>query len=515
MLQYLIYAMVYLGAALMVYNIYGFIRFAHFIKGRRMLNSSNAILYIPILLLVFFLIGYLVIGFFGKPDLIMAGVLFGGSIFVQIMYRLLSSIVRRVIESEQQKAELQAAKESSRAKESFLASISHEMRTPMNVILGMDELALKNPSLQPETRSQLEKIGQSARHLSGLINNILDLQEAEDGGKAIQEASVSLRDALEQIDTVLADNCSSKGLSWKLSVEEAATGGYAGNALPLKRALMAILDNAVKFTDAPGSVSMAVRGIAPGGMLSELHFIISDTGIGISEEFLPRIFEPFAREDESSTNRFGGSGLGLSVAYRIIQDLGGTIEAASRKHEGSTFTVIIPVAYTSMMAKAKERASEEGQADERAGGTDAQEAGAALFEGCRFLIVDDMKENAEIVGDLLELEGARSDHALNGRIGLEMFAQSAEGTYDAILMDLRMPEMDGLEATRRIRALDRADAKTIPIIALSANAYESDVQNSLEAGMNSHLAKPADSDQLYAEIGRWVRKTGEEGAVQQ
>ena len=514
MVQYLIYAMVYLGAALMVYNIYGFIRFARFIKGRRMLNSS-AILYIPILLLIFFLIGYLVIGIIGKPDLIMAGVLFGGSIFVQIMYRLLSIIVRRVIESEQQKAELQAAKESSRAKESFLASISHEMRTPMNVILGMDELALKDPSLSPDTRSHLEKIGQSARHLSGLINNILDLQEAEDGRKGIQEDSISLRDVVEQIDAALAESCSAKGLSWKTSIEEAAIRGYTGDAGSLKRALMAVLDNAVKFTDAPGSVSMVVHGIAPGGLLSEIHFIISDTGIGMSAEFLPRVFEPFAREDESSTNRFGGSGLGLAVAYRIIQGLGGTIEAASMKHEGSTFTVIIPLAYASLAAN-KKNGKESTHGDQQTdAGPGGQEGSPALLKGCRFLIVDDVKENAEIVGDLLELEGAVSDHALNGRIGLEMFEHSAEGTYDAILMDLRMPVMDGLEATRKIRGLDRADAKTIPIIAISANAYESDVQNSLKAGMNSHLAKPADSDQLYAEIGRWVRKTGEEDAVQQ
>ena len=178
-MRYIIYALVYLGSALMVYNIYGFIRFARDIRSRKNWDEENMILYIPIVLLVLFLIGYLAVGFFGKPDLIIAGILFGGSIFVYIMYQTLSRITQRIIEGEHMEAQLMAAEESNRAKTAFLASVSHEMRTPMNVILGLDNVALKEPSLPEETRGHLQKIDASARHLLDLINNLLDMNSIE------------------------------------------------------------------------------------------------------------------------------------------------------------------------------------------------------------------------------------------------------------------------------------------------------------------------------------------------
>ena len=499
-MQILIYAMVYLGSALMVYNIYGFIRFSRYIKGLKTWDRDIYILYIPIFLLVFFLTGYIVIGLFGRPDLMMAGVLFGGSIFVQIMYRLLNRIVREVVMSEQQKTELLAAEESSRAKASFLAGISHEMRTPMNVILGMDALALKNPELSAETRDHLEKIGYSARHLSRLINNLLDLQETEKDKPTKETQMLSLKEALDQINAVYSSSCSEKGLEYRFTGSREAEEEYAGDAFQLERALMNILDNAVKFTDVPGTVRFLVEAGSPGEACKVLHFTIADTGVGIDPEFLPKIFEAFTQEDASFTSRFGGSGVGLTAAYSIITGMGGRIEVKSRKNEGSTFTVTIPM----ISAPAAESTQEDPGEDQY----DPEE----VLQGRRILIVDDIDDNAEIVADLLEITGAESDRAENGQIAVDMFVNSAIREYDAILMDLRMPVMDGLEATRRIRGLDREDAKSIPIIALSANAYDSDVQNSLKAGMNSHLAKPADADLLYTELAEWIRRTSKEKA---
>ena len=500
MIRVLIYAMVYLGSALMVYNIYGFIRFARFIRGTKTWDSDTWLLNVPIILLIFFLIGYIVIGVFGKPDLMMAGVLFGGSIFVQIMYRLLNRIVRKVIESEQLKSELLAAEESSRAKASFLASLSHEMRTPIHVILGMDELALKNRDNPEQTREHLEKIGHSARHLSGLIDNLLILQQIETGGEGAHSEFISLKEALNQISIVCSGSCQRKGLDYQSSISWDAVNSYTGDASRLKQALMNILDNAVKFTDAPGSVELAVEGIASGDTFTLLRFTVSDTGVGISEEYLPRIFEPFTQEEATAMNRFGGSGVGLTAARSIITDLGGKIEVQSRKNEGTVFSVTIP-----MVSWLPGNSTKDGPAK-------VEPAPEEILEGCHVLVVDDIADNAEIVSDLLEIVGVRSDQAQNGQIAVEMMNRSAEHEYDAILMDLRMPVMDGLEATRRIRALDREDVKTIPIIALSANAYDSDVQNSLSAGMDAHLAKPADSDQLYAMLATWIReKTDEEG----
>lgn len=495
MIQILINAMVYLGSALMVYNIFCFIRFARYIREMKAWDGKFSFLYIPIFLLVSFLLGYLAIGLFGKPDLIMAFVLFGGSIFVQIMYRLLNRIVHQVIEEEQLKAELQAAEASSRAKSSFLASISHEMRTPVNVILGMDALALKNSKTPEEVRDQLEKIGFSARHLSELINNLLDLQESGQETNSGSKETMTLQEAIGQIDAVYSFSCREKGLSYESSFDEDLIRSYTGDAASLKRALMNILDNAVKFTDAPGNVRFAVQSDGTGAESPVIRFVIFDTGVGMEEEFLPKAFDAFIKEDESSTTRFGGSGVGLTAASHIISGMGGRIDVSSRKNEGSVFTVTIP-----MLA-------DSGQDVSGGAKPDADSDPAAALEGCHILIVDDIEENAEIVSDLLEIAGAESDCAENGQIAVELFEHSRVDEYDAILMDLRMPVMDGLEATRKIRALDRPDAKRVPIIALSANAYDSDIQNSLKAGMNSHLAKPADSDLLYTELSRWIRCT--------
>ena len=497
MIQLMIYLMVYLGSALMIYNIYGFIRFSRYVKGKTSWEEGSLILYVPIILLVFFLAGYLAIGIFGSPDLIVAGILFGGSIFVFVMYRMLSRIVQRITENEHLEAELLAAEESSRAKSSFLAAISHEMRTPMNVILGMDRLALRNPDLSDETRDQLEKIGHSARHLEGLINNILDIQEFENGEMHEGHKSFSLRDALDQINAVISSMCEVKGLTYEVTLAECASRDYVGDAGQLKRALMNILDNAVKFTDAPGQVHFTVDCIRENGICTALHFIISDTGVGIDEAFLPKIFEPFAQEDASFTNRFGGSGMGLAAAHSIVTHMGGEIRAESRKGEGSTFHVTVPII----------QAPESEQTEGMCCGDGGCGAEPVSLDGRMILVVEDVDENAEIVEDLLELEGAESERASNGLEAVNMFKDSENWKYDAILMDLRMPVMDGLEAAGKIRALPRLDAKAVPIIALTANAYESDIQNSLKAGMNGHLVKPIDADELYAELRRWIRKT--------
>ena len=219
-MRYIIYALVYLGSALMVYNIYGFIRFARDIRSRKNWDEENMILYIPIVLLVLFLIGYLAVGFFGKPDLIIAGILFGGSIFVYIMYQTLSRITQRIIEGEHMEAQLMAAEESNRAKTAFLASVSHEMRTPMNVILGLDNVALKEPSLPEETRGHLQKIDASARHLLDLINNLLDMNSIEQDKLVVKNELFSLRDTLEQVNAIVDVACNEKGLDYHFTASD-------------------------------------------------------------------------------------------------------------------------------------------------------------------------------------------------------------------------------------------------------------------------------------------------------
>lgn len=511
-MRWLIYAMVYLGSALMVFNIIGFLRFARFIRGMKMWRWGNRILYIPIVLLVSFLMGYLAVGIFGKPDLLVAGILFGGSIFVFVMYRLFSSILHRVVETEHLEAELLAAEEANRAKSSFLASISHEMRTPMNVILGMDTLALKNRDLPDATREQLEKIGDNARYLSRLINGILDMQQMESGEMALRSEAFSLKEALEQIEAIVSESCAKKGLTFETAYAQCATREYTGDAAYLKQAVLSLLDNAVKFTDAPGTVKLSVACSKAQGKCSEIRFIVSDTGIGIDEDFLPRILEPFAREDASYTSRFGGSGMGLAVANSIVTQMGGRIEAASRKGEGSTFTIILPMTPTGPGEKTCIGSCECCSGCGGCGcgaGAEQPAAQPVALSGHRVLVVDDMPDNVEIVSDLLELEGVECETVGNGQAAVDAVKQCPPDHFDAILMDLRMPVMDGMEAARRIRALDRADARRVPIIALTANDSETDIQETLKAGMNAHLVKPVDADKLYAALGEWFTKGSE------
>ncbi len=486
MIRWVNYAMVYLGSALMVYNIYGFVKYARFVQKQKAWDASRWLLNVPILLLVLFLLGYLGIGIFGRPDLLVAAILFGGSIFVFVMYLLLSLITQRIIENEKLKAELIAAEESSRVKTSFLSSVSHEMRTPMNVILGLNSIALKNPALPSELREPLEKIGLSAKHLLDLINNILDMNRIESGEYTIKSERFSLREMLTQMDAIAVTLCHEKGLTYETDVQDGIYGDYLGDETELRHVLLSLLDNAAKYTDAPGTVRFSVEGVSADEDKRLLRFTVADTGIGMSEEFLTNLFTPFTQEDTSSTSRFGGGGMSLAVAKGIVDRMGGRISAESEKGRGSVFTVTLP-----LMSTASEAPPEEPEVS---------------LEGRRILIVEDIPENAEIAADLLELEGAESEHAENGQIALCMIERSTENYYDAVLMDLRMPVMDGLEAARRIRAMDRADAKTLPIIALTANAFESDIQQSLDAGMNAHLAKPTDADLLYATLKSHIRK---------
>lgn len=504
MYDLLIDGMIFAGAGLMVYNIYGFLRFAGRVKEQRSWKRSSAVLYIPVILLVLFLLGYLIVGLFGAPDLVMGGILFGGSIFVFVVYRMLNSIVTQVMESERLEAELMAAEQSNRAKTKFLATVSHEMRTPMNVILGLTRIVLLEPELSDVIRDHLEKIDLSARHLLGLINNILELNRIEDGDMSVFKEPFSLRAYIDQVNAMFQTVCEEKGLSYVVTgMEKITAPRYIGDGDMLKHVLLGLLDNAVKYTEAPGHVELLIEtvewesetGGAEEGSLQGFRFSVKDTGIGMDPAFLDRAFETFSQEDGSFTDRYGGSGLGLAVTKRQVELMGGQITVESQKHVGSTFAVtlcLIPA-----------------EAEEEPPGPVAESESAQMLdslEGRRVLIVEDLPANAEIVEDLLELEGAETDHAENGQVGLDMFAASSAGYYDAILMDLRMPVMDGMEATRRIRGLNRLDAETVPIIALTANAAEEDVRECAKAGMNVHLAKPADADQLYDTLKRLIRK---------
>ena len=544
-MDWLIYGMIYLGSALMVYNVYSYVRYARNLQKKKDWGKERSVLYIPIVLLMLFLMGYLAVGIFGRPDIIIAGILFGGSIFVFIIFYLLQFITNRVQESEHLEAKLAAAEESSRTKNIFLSSVSHEMRTPMNAIIGLDFLALKDPTLKPVTRRQFEKIDENARHLMSLIDNILDMSAIDSGKMVLREGTFSLYDMLENINVIMRGKCIWKNLLYSSSIIGNLDDFYVGDQGKLKQVLLSLLDNAVKFTEDSGTITFSAEQTESSGENRVLRFVISDSGIGIDAEFLPKIFDPFAKENSSTTDRYGGIGLSLTVSQKIIELMLGSIDVKSEKGSGSTFTVCVKLGASDRKAAPKTVISvpepsgseifltiseNEPDTEKITNPADEQEvpadqtpdtsesdkqqntivsAEAKTADGSvRILIVEDVDLNAEILADLLEMEDITSERAENGEIALKMFSEKPINHYDAILMDLRMPVMDGLEATRKIRSLNRPDAVMVPIIALTANASQADSRNVMEAGMNYHLSKPVDSDLLLEALTRFVPRMG-------
>ena len=522
---------------------------------------------------------------------------------------------------------LAAAEQANKAKTVFLSNMSHEIRTPMNAIIGLDNIALNDPDTPEKTKEYLTKIGTSAEHLLNLINDILDMSRIESGRMIVKNEEFSFSKMLEYINTMISGQCQDKGLEYNCRIKGHIDDRYIGDAVKLRQVLINILGNAVKFTPQGGRVGFEVERTARFDAKSTLSFKISDNGIGMSEEFLPHIFDAFAQENTSSTNKYGSTGLGLAITKNIVELMNGSIKVESEKGVGTTFTVAVtlfdakdrdsdhidrvidprelsvlvadddPIAcehaklvlekagIAADIASSGEQAIEMVRlrharmapynlilVDWKMPGMDGVEttrrirklvgsesaiiiltaykwddvledatgAGVDSFiakplfaanvleefesvakrkglcansaekkidlKGKRILLAEDIEINAEIIKMLLQTRGIESERAANGKEALDMFASRPSGYYDAILMDMRMPEMDGLEATRRIRALDRSDSKTLPIIALTANAFDEDVQRSLQAGLNAHLSKPVQPEELFETLEKLIQE---------
>ena len=511
---------------------------------------------------------------------------------------------------------LQEANQANKAKTAFLSNMSHEIRTPMNAIIGLNNIVLNDPSISDQTREHLESIGTSAHHLLGIINDILDMSRIESGRMAIKNEEFSFAKTLEQVNTIISGQCNDKGLHYDCRTIGHVEDYYIGDDTKLRQVMINILGNAVKFTPEGGTVTFTIEDVKKLNRRATLRFTVSDTGIGISEEFLPRIFDAFSQEDSSSTSRYGSTGLGLPITKSIVELMNGQIDVKSEKGVGTTFTVTLTMGQTDRKAgnadefelhphemsvlvidddriacehaqlvlshvgitcetvfSGKEAVElvrmrharrddfnlilvdwkmpemdglettkrirsivgndtpiiiltsynwEDVEEEARGAGVDTFAAkplfaGTVMDEfraafrkknaklvrktvdlkGRRILLAEDVMVNAEIMMMVLSMREMEVDHAENGKIAVEMYQSHDAGYYDAILMDMRMPEMDGLEATRAIRSMDRPDAETIPIIALTANAFDEDVQRSMQAGLNAHLSKPIEPELLF------------------
>ena len=377
------------------------------------------------------------------------------------------------------------------ARNDFLANMSHDIRTPMNAIVGYTNIAKSRAGDTAAVLDALDKIGSSSHFLLSLINDILDISKIESGKLKLSKAPCDLLEIFHRIEDITALQAQNKALL--ISYDHGTVRHTRVNAdeLRIEQTLINIVSNAIKYTPAGGRVSLVAEevGRQADGRI-RYRFRVSDNGIGISEEYLPHIFESFTREENTKHNRVQGTGLVLAITARVVEMMEGSIRVKSKVGEGSEFTVELDLE----------------PLEEEFGESENAETVHDLT-GRRVLLVEDNEINAEIAAMTLEQYGLVTERAENGLIGLEMVKRAGEGGYDAVLMDIQMPVMNGYEAARAIRALGGRFSDTLPIIAMSANAYEDDVKDCLAAGMNAHIAKPFDPERLVQELHRWIHRT--------
>lgn len=396
--------------------------------------------------------------------------------------------------------ELLLAQEESRSKTTFLSQMSHEIRTPMNGIMGM--LALARGKLAPQNPAMqyLTKAGELSDHLLSLINDILDMSRIEAGKVELECKAFSLKKLGEHIYDMFAKTLEARSVHYEVKFEDMTVDYVKGDELRLSQVIINFLSNAVKFTK-EGEITVTFRQMMLQNGKADLMICVHDTGIGMKTEFISRIFRPFEQEGEHITREYGGSGLGMAITDNLVRLMGGEIIVKSKQGEGSDFTVFI-----SLPVAEPEEAAAPAAAATGNGGAGQKEENENVFRGRRILMAEDNEINAIVAVEFLNEMGAEVDVAENGQIAVDKFASHPENYYDFILMDVQMPVMDGRKAARTIRALDRPDAGSILIFALSADAFTEDERLSIESGMNGHYTKPVDFEALQRSVGGFLRE---------
>ncbi len=373
------------------------------------------------------------------------------------------------------------------ARNDFLANMSHDIRTPMNAIVGYTNIAKSNKHKPETVADALDKIGSSSHYLLSLINDILDISKIESGKMQISYGPCDLAALFRRIEDITALQAKKKSLVINYCHDNICHYQVITDELRIEQIIINIVSNAIKYTPPGKTVDLIAEEVPSPGGKNKYRFIVRDTGIGIKEDYMPHIFESFTREERTTVNRIQGTGLGLAITAKIVEMMGGTISVKSKLGEGSEFTVELEL--------------EPFETDSQANAENSENIDLA---GHRILLVEDNAINAEIARMILEQYGAEVQQAENGKIGLEALQEKGPGYYDAVLMDIQMPVMNGFEATKAIRALGGAYATALPIIAMSANAYDEDVRDCLAAGMNGHIAKPFNPDELMRILRRYI-----------
>ena len=385
---------------------------------------------------------------------------------------------------------LERVRQANSAKSEFLSHMSHDLRTPINGILGMLAILEKSEGDLERQRDCRRKIRVSVEHLLSLVNDVLQVSRLESGRPAAVEEPFDLRAVLEDCVTILSPLAEERAVRVELDTSGLGHGRVIGNPLHVKQILMSVIDNALKYNRPHGSVFVRAEETAFQEGTARCRFVVEDTGIGIGEEFKEHIFEPFTQEHQDARTDYNGVGLGMSIVKKLVDQLRGTVTVDSRLGRGSVVEIVLPIRVDESWREHPPAEPEESR------------DGQGSVAGMRVLLVEDNQINCEIVEYILQDAGAEVVTAHDGRAAVDAFGASAPGSFDCILMDLMMPVMSGYEAARVIRGLERADAGTVPIIALSANAFEEDVALAKDAGMNEHLSKPVDIRKMFQAMGR-------------
>ena len=384
---------------------------------------------------------------------------------------------------------LQTAENANKAKTDFLSNMSHDIRTPMNAIIGMTSLIRHDAGNKAKVIEYADKIDISSQHLLGIINDVLDMSKIEAGKTVFKYTDFSILDFITELNTIFHSQIDEKNQTFTIIKENIRHEWVNGDQVHLMQIFSNLVSNAVKYTQEGGKIQFLVEECeTKSSVYAKYRFLVSDNGMGMSADFKDTIFDAFTRAESSMTNKIQGTGLGMAITKNLVEAMGGTIDVESELGQGSCFEVLIDLRI------AEDRfvsSAEQAEKDEPAGN---------VLKGMRFLCAEDNELNAEILMELLKIEGAECTICENGKRVLEAFEQSAPGDYDMILMDVQMPVMNGYEATKAIRRSSHELAKTIPIIAMTANAFSEDIQHSLAAGMNAHVSKPVEMKVLEKTI---------------
>lgn len=392
--------------------------------------------------------------------------------------------------NEKLQAAVQAEKEANAAKRKFLSHMSHDIRTPINAILGMLNIVRKNSDNQEIVDNALNKISEAAKHLLSLISDIWDVSRIESGKIEIQNERLKLNQLLDECVAIIEGHLEGRTITFTQDFSKLQHKNVMGDGVHLRQIILNILGNAVRYTPDGKSISFRIAEYPLEDGKAMFQFEMEDTGIGMKQEFLKNIFEPFVQENNGARTEYSGSGLGMAIVKQLVELMHGTITVKSVLNEGTLFTVSIPMEYRDEC----EQIAEEKEFEP-----------AEVLHGMKVLIVEDNSLNLEISCFILREAGIEVTPAMNGEQALNIFRESAPEDFDVILMDVMMPVMDGLEATKAIRALPRPDAQSIPIIAMTAKAFIEDMEKTREAGMNAHLTKPINECELYRKLAEYAK----------